>query len=222
MKASPQLVFIETMRVEKSVVPLLDLHEQRLVFGMYQNGLNAYVSQIKEQFKLEVIALLEQNQLESGKIRASISFDFSKVTIELQCEAFSRMHVASKKIGLFPNARKQNLAPWNAKTTERSLYNEALIYAKVRNWDDAVVLNEKGFIADACIFNILLLKNDILYCPSLQNMPVKGVFLEWLKQNSVFPIIETTLSVQDIENADVLLLCNAGRGRQIGSWRSEN
>jgi branched-subunit amino acid aminotransferase/4-amino-4-deoxychorismate lyase len=89
-------------------------------------------------------------------------------------------------------------------------------WAQANNLEDALILNEKGHVIETSIFNIFLLKNNLLLTPPLSDLPVKGVFRTWMIQNSIFPIIEQSLSIKDILSADLILLTNAIQGVRVG------
>jgi branched-subunit amino acid aminotransferase/4-amino-4-deoxychorismate lyase len=91
-------------------------------------------------------------------------------------------------------------------------------WAVSKGWADAVVFNEEGLVADACIYSVFVWKDGVLFTPPAADMPVRSVFKEWLMRNSVFPIVERSLSAQDLRDADLIVLSNAVRMMQVGLW----
>ncbi|MEZ5027128.1 MAG: aminotransferase class IV [Chitinophagales bacterium] len=97
------------------------------------------------------------------------------------------------------------------KHTDRKIYNDALNYAKLNLCADAFVFNENNTLADACIYNVFMIKNNKIYTPPLSDAPVAGVMRAFLLNN--FPEIEEkSISIQELYQADELFVSNAIRG----------
>lgn len=209
-------VFIETMRVENGEVYLLELHADRLLWGLFQCNVLVNHEQVRKQFcqavKLNAAPLQGLRKLRCEiRIESMLpAFTFSSSSIQSDCQLM--------QIGLYSERRKPATYPWNAKTTDRGIYNAALKWAISNGWEDAIVLNEEGQVADACIYSVFVLKDGVLFTPPAADMPVRSVFKEWLMRNTVFPIIERSLTVQDLREADLILLGNAVRMMQFGEW----
>lgn len=206
--------WIETMYCQDGQVVLLEYHLDRLCWGLYQN-LVSNVPTIRKICKkkiIEYIATLD------GSFRVRMLFHPDTLHCEFSSVPFQTSGCNTWKIGIYHQEQKVFSSPWNAKTTERSVYDNASLWAKENQLDDAIILNERGRVVETIIFNIFLLKDQCLFTPPLSDMPVKGVMRSWLMFNSVFPIIEKSLSVDDLENADFILLTNAVRGIQLGQF----
>jgi branched-chain amino acid aminotransferase len=106
----------------------------------------------------------------------------------------------------------------NLKHTERHVYDKALEFARIENFDDAVVLNDNGTVADAAIYNVFIVKNGEVLTPPLTDGPVAGVLRELLLNRLVkHPVVERTITVQDLYQADEIFLTNAVKGiRWVG------
>lgn len=190
---------------------LLEYHLDRLCWGFYQNQIKN-VSFLR-QHCLERI-LLEVADLK-GEQRVRMLFEDQDLSFEFNHTPIQR-HFLNYSLGVYKEEFKRSTSPWNAKTSERDFYARAHAYAQQNSCDDVIILNEKGRVVETTIFNIFILKENILYTPPLSDMPVKGVMRSWMMSRSVFPIVEKSLSVEELYNADQIFLTNAVRGIQIG------
>jgi branched-subunit amino acid aminotransferase/4-amino-4-deoxychorismate lyase len=209
-------VFIETMRVENGRVPLLEVHADRLLWGLYQCDISVDVLQTRKLF-MEAVMVQAADLPGLHRLRCEVRiqagrpfFSFSSSIFHSSCSRLT--------IGAYVDSRKPASFPWNAKTTDREIYKAALKWAISKGWEDAVVFSEEGLVADACIYSVFVWKDGILFTPPAADMPVRSVFKEWLMRNTVFPIIERSLSAQDLRDADLIILSNAVRMMQIGVW----
>lgn len=117
------------------------------------------------------------------------------------------------KITVLPKDRKPLDVFANLKHTERAIYDKAIQYARENDFDDALVLNENNTIADASIYNIFLVKDNVVYTVPLSDGPVAGVLRELLLTRlPATKIIEKTITIMDLYNADEIFLTNALRG----------
>ena len=79
--------------------------------------------------------------------------------------------------------------------------------------DDALVLNDNDTIADASIYNVFIVKDGVVFTPPLSDGPVAGVLRELLLTRLPdTKIIEQTITIKDLYNADEIFLTNALRG----------
>lgn len=207
--------FIETMLCENGQIELLEFHLDRLKWGLYQNEIHS-VNLILAQAKLTIHCNLPEDS-KKYKIRYLIHID-PQDNFSEKIEKIPLAHSQNSclEIGIYNKVNKRIAPPWNAKTTERALYQSAMNWALGNELNDALILNENGHVIETSIYNIFILKNNVLFTPPISDMPVKGVFRTWLIQNSAFKIIEQSLSVKDILSADLILLTNAVQGIRLG------
>ncbi|HUH73116.1 MAG TPA: aminotransferase class IV [Chitinophagales bacterium] len=207
--------FIETMLCENGQVELLEFHLDRLKWGLYQNDIHS-VNLILAQAKLTILSNLPEDS-KKYKIRYLIHIDPKDNFLEkIEKIPLAHSQKSCLEIGIYNKVNKKIAPPWNAKTTERALYQSAMNWALGNELNDALILNENGHVIETSIYNIFILKNNVLFTPPISDMPVKGVFRTWLIQNSAFKIIEQSLSVKDILSADLILLTNAVQGIRLG------
>ena len=207
--------WVETMLCQNGQIELLDLHLNRLKWGLYQNNISTAESFINLASKTILSNLPKDSK--NYKVRYLLNIDsIGNFSESIESQLLKNFNNEIYQIGIYTEQVKAINSPWNAKITDRNIYQSALNWAKANNLDDALIINSKGHLIETSIFTIFILKDDILYTPPLSDLPVKGVFRTWMIQNSIFPIIEQSLSENDIFSADLILLTNAVRGIRIG------
>jgi branched-subunit amino acid aminotransferase/4-amino-4-deoxychorismate lyase len=92
--------------------------------------------------------------------------------------------------------------------------------AHARDFDEAVMLNERGEIVSATMANIFWVKDGTVHTPSLGSGALAGVTRACvikLASDHFIPLIEGSYSMSDLTDADELFLTSAGLGLGIVS-----
>jgi 4-amino-4-deoxychorismate lyase len=87
-----------------------------------------------------------------------------------------------------------------------------------RDFDEAVMLNERGEIVSAAMANIFWVKDGTVYTPALSTGALAGVTRSCVIQlasKHFVPLIEGIYSMQDLTEADEIFLTSAGLGVAI-------
>jgi len=101
------------------------------------------------------------------------------------------------------------------KTLNALPYVVAGAMARERGWDDALLLDHAGNVAEATSSNLLLVKEKVIVTPDLKHGGLPGTMrteVLRLAKGAGMKVVETTVSVKDLELADELLLTNAVSG----------
>lgn len=80
--------------------------------------------------------------------------------------------------------------------------------AKMRGFDEAIQLNERGEIVSACMANVFWLKDGKLFTPSLKTGCLRGTMRDFVMKNLEVSEVESDLEV--LEKADAIFLTSAG------------
>jgi len=93
--------------------------------------------------------------------------------------------------------------------------------ARLKGWNDALMMNAQGRVAECSGSNIFLVKGTYLLTPALSEGCLPGVMrsliLEELSTGVGLIPIEQTISIEDCFDADAILLSNARTGiRDVG------
>jgi para-aminobenzoate synthetase/4-amino-4-deoxychorismate lyase len=90
------------------------------------------------------------------------------------------------------------------------VYDQAL--ASCPGYDDVILWNEKGEVAESCIANIVVELDGKLYTPPVQCGLLAGTFRAWLiKQNKVR---EKVIKLKDFARSSRIYLVNSVRRDQ--------
>ncbi|MFN8284033.1 MAG: aminotransferase class IV [Chitinophagales bacterium] len=220
-----ELGLIETIKVVNGRLVFRNLHVKRLFKGLQLLKVN------ETEFKVEdrILRLLKYECIEHGLKNFRLRIEVQKnraheympdisplkwnCTLKPLDNPVYFLNDVGLKITLLPKHKKMIDAFANVKHTERNIYNKAMEYASENGFDDALVLNENNTIADASIYNVFIVKEGTVYTPRLEDAPVAGVLRELLLTRLPnVKIIEKTISIEEIYNADEIFFTNAIRG----------
>jgi branched-subunit amino acid aminotransferase/4-amino-4-deoxychorismate lyase len=101
------------------------------------------------------------------------------------------------------------------KTTSRILYQLSYTEAKRRGFDEALILNNKNYIAEGSRANIFLVKNKRIFTPSVNCGCLSGITRKVifdLARESGVNITEGNLSINDLKGADEVFLTSSLMG----------
>jgi para-aminobenzoate synthetase/4-amino-4-deoxychorismate lyase len=97
------------------------------------------------------------------------------------------------------------------KTTHRTLYDTAFATAQAAGFDDVLFLNERDELTEGAISNLFLRLDGRLYTPPVTCGVLPGIYRRHLL-DTLPAAQERILTLDDLHNAEDLLLCNSVRG----------
>lgn len=224
----------ETIRWTGKFLPLIEYHLDRLLQGMdvlkYQ--LPAHLD--REKIHEEIIRLCVKNHgTKPARVRFSVfpgngglydgdrKLQYVIETWPLSAEQGS-FNNNGLLLGIYPDESKKPGIFSGLKSADFLLYSMAATYASEQKWNEALVLNPAGRIADSTIANIFIVKNGIICTPPVADGCVAGVMRRYLLDHlpeAGFTVEEQTLSPGDLDNAVEIFLTNAIRGiRWVGRY----
>lgn len=112
-------------------------------------------------------------------------------------------------VGIFRDAAKPANRFSRFKTNNYYPYYYAARSAMKKLWLDVIVLNFAGRVSDSCIANVFIVREGKIITPPLSEGPVAGVMRRHLLQH--FDIIESPVTVEELETADEIFLSNSIR-----------
>ena len=220
--------FFETMKLVDATIQLKELHFERV-----KKSFEVLKFQFPKHFsfdKLEqqIIELIHKNKHQKlARIRINFSrkegelfgSELLQPNILLQSfslnDAFSEINKNGLIIDVFEDAKKSCDKFSNIKSNNFLPYVMAAIWAKENKLNDALLLNTNNSIADSCIANLFIIKDGKIYTPPLSDGCISGVMrknmIEKLR-TTPYEIIEKSLFVKEIEEADEVFLTNAIKG----------
>ena len=196
---------IETMRWE-GTFPLIELHLDRLADSAnyfefpcdkvaVRASLLAAASHFPGQLPRKVRLLLDADG--TTRIETELIADFSSPDPARVCIAAERTDPDDRF--LFH------------KTTNRSLYNSALVAADRAGIADVLFLNTRGELTEGAISNLLIERDGRWNTPPVSCGVLPGVYRRHLLETRP-ELEERILTLEDVRNADAVYNCNAVRG----------
>lgn len=74
-------------------------------------------------------------------------------------------------------------------------------------FNEAIFINEKGYICEGCTTNIFIIKDKIIYTPDIRNGLLPGIVRKWIIDN--FKVIEKNITKEEVLNSDELFFTNS-------------
>lgn len=101
------------------------------------------------------------------------------------------------------------------KTTNRKIYEQEYEKHHKAGYFDVIFRNERGEITEGAISNIFVKKNGYYYTPPVKCGLLPGIFREYFLTKNKFRAREKILRMEDITQADEIILTNAVRGMTV-------
>lgn len=217
----------ESALILNKKTPLIKYNLQRLKKGMGLLGIN-YPSRWTIPFFDNLITqLADSNDLINGRCRTTVWREGSGLYLpasnepELLIEVFSideHPLTASQSnllLGVYVDYPKMIHPLSSCKTANAIPYILAANYAKSNGYNDVLLLNTNGGIADAINSNIFIVKNNTYYTTELMNGGVEGTMQEYLLANAGslgIKINRIPMNINDVLSANEVMLSNAIHG----------
>lgn len=216
----------ETILVKKGAFPALDYHWHRLETSAPLIGITVPFS--RQELVEMLNALIEANNLQQKIAGARVTLTHGESARGiLPATPPSPNFVIS--VFEYSHALKADFSALIVTTTK----NEHTVAAQIKSisyldnilakqeamsqgYDEAILLNTASHVADGAITNVFIVKNGQIYTPPIADgaLPgvVRAILLEELKVG--FPIVEKSISADELLGADEVFLTNALMGVQ--------
>ena len=215
----------ETIRVFEGRLPFLDFHFNRLKKGMQLLKFDIPDHYTSRFFASEIQKLIfgkGNHRVRLTVFRSAGGFYtpndnrplFLIETSRLEDSTFN-LNTKGLKIGLFDEIKLSGNLLSNLKTCNSLSYVLAGIYAKENGFDDCILVNNSGNVAECTSSNIFILNGKNIKSPALSEACVEGTLrslIIGLAQNAGFQVAETKLKIADIKKAEEVWLSNAIQG----------
>ena len=77
---------------------------------------------------------------------------------------------------------------------------------------DVIFCNEKGLVTEGCITNIFIYSEGVYTTPPIGDGLLAGTMRRHLLEQADVSIIEQSITVDDVNSAESIFLCNSVRG----------
>lgn len=205
----------ETMRAYQGRVFRLDSHIQRLLNSLALIGIDAPLepASLKEAVK----RCLKENDLKDAYVRLTIwQGEDNKVKVRAIAKPyrFPGKEDYQKGFRVMLSSFRQNEFSALCRVKSANYLHLLLAYQEARknNFDEALLLNTRGFLAEASRANIFLVKDNCLITPALDCGCLPGITRDTvlaLARKEKIKAIEARLTLEDLERAREAFLTNS-------------
>ncbi|MGH1337337.1 MAG: aminotransferase class IV [Aureispira sp.] len=218
----------ETIRVSEGQALYLRAHFERLTTGLNTLQMQAIKEPLTyQQFKEIIEGFIAQQATANLRIRSTFfrqgggrytpqkqAFDYHLEATPLATPAYPAAP-SSLIIGLAQQARLSTDALSPLKTTSALPYVLAGLEKKQQGWDDCLLLNHQGYIAEAIAANVFLKIGERIVTPALDQGCIAGVMRQQLLQllpQLGYEVEERAIALEELQEADEMWLSNALQG----------
>ena len=214
----------ETMRSYNGSIFLLDRHLARLHGAADTLGLTPRLAPI--DLKEACCAVLKANKLKDARLRLTVSAgEGDMVPNPATCAGITVFIVAQKLLPppletcergfktILSTIRRNSQSPLSR--LKSSCYLENVLArqeARLAGADEALILNEKGLLAEGSSCNIFLVKKQTLLTPSIESGVLPGITREVileLARTSGIEAVEKGIELDELLEADEAFLTNS-------------
>ncbi len=213
----------ETIKYTQNNFILLDEHLNRLWLGMEAMTFTPPKLFTREYIADQLHKLVTKNKHSSARVRLTVIradgglFDPQHLQPQLLIQSFPLTQVehinqnglklcmyrdAIKSCDRFSHLKHNNFLP----------YLMGALFAKTNKCNDAIILNNYGRIADSCIANIFIFKDNVLMTPAIEEGCVAGVMRNYIlaqAQKLGYSVNETALTESMLMEADEVFCSNS-------------
>jgi branched-chain amino acid aminotransferase len=185
----------ETMRAYDGHIFRLDSHLTRLRCSAESIGLTHSIlttEEGKQSLKAACIATLEANELKDARIRLTVSAGEGDITPEPGTCPKPTVLITARNLSPLPPEKYQtgfratvSFVCRNSKSPlsrlKSTCYLESVLAratARASGYEEAILLNEQGYVAEGSMTNIFVMGNRELVTPSLESGVLAGVTRE--------------------------------------------
>lgn len=220
----------ESMRMIKGKLQFADLHADRLVAGMKTLKMEGHALMDDYFIRQKTADLVKKNRW-SGNVRFRLSVyrqgagvytpEINKAGyvlegVTLKSDAYE-LNNKGLIIDVFDELTKPVNKLSNFKTSNALLYVMAGIFKSQNRLDEAIILNQHGFLCESISANVFVVYDNKIYTPALTEGCVSGVMrtaiMQLAKMNDL-DLIEAQINPEILREAEEVFITNATQGIQ--------
>ena len=211
----------------------IEEHLDRFFVNLKEIKLTSNIS--RQELKNIIELVIQKNELSNQIIYLQISRGYEAIRNHIpNIKSESTVFICSFPLNDLPNQNSNKVKislredfRWgksNVKST--SLLANVLykIQASEESFDE-IILHDNGFITEGAVSNVFCVKDKKVITPSLQNNILPGVtrsvIIDIVKKLKI-PILESRMSVEDLEIADEIWITNTTKGILLVSEIDQN
>jgi len=218
----------ETMRMSNGKLQFAAQHADRLRAGMKALKMEGYPLMDEYFLRQKTTELLKKNKIHAhARFRLTIyregeglyTPEHNKTGYLLEGLPLEDPHYELNKKGLIIDVYDEITKPVNKlsnyKTSNSLLYVMAGLFKKQHRLDEALILNQHGFLCESISSNVFVVYQKQIYTPALSEGCVAGVMrtiVLQLAKTYQLPIIEAQISPEILKEAEEVFVTNASSG----------
>lgn len=218
----------ESVRMANGKICFLESHLERFI-----GGIKALKMDVPEELTVENIAaaydkLQQQNNITAGGRARLTAYrnsgltykpDSNSASIIVELRPLDQPNYELNKKGVTLSIYTENPKPNTTfaqyKTGNSLIYTLASLFATEEGVDEALLVNDKGYLVEAVSSNIFLVKDDVLFTPPVTSGCIAGVMrrnlIELAKENGI-KTVERQMKPEALDEADEVFLTNTING----------
>ena len=218
----------ESMRMCNGKLQFAEQHADRLRAGMKALKMEGYALLDEYFLRQKTAELLKKNRF-NGNVRFRLTVyrdgeglytpQSNKVGYLLEGIQLDQSIYELNQKGLIIDVYDEITKPINKlsnyKTSNALLYVMAGLYQKQHRLDEAILLNQQGFLCESTSSNLFVVYQKQIYTPALSEGCVAGVMrsivLQLAKTHN-FPLIEAQINPEILNEAEEVFVTNASTG----------
>lgn len=220
----------ESMRMIDNKLQFADFHADRLVGGMKVLKIDGHALMDDYFLRQKTADLVKKNRW-NGNVRFRLSVyregagvytpEINKAGYVLEGIPLTSNHYELNSKGLIIDVYDEIAKPINKlsnyKTSNALPYVMAGIFKSQNRLDEAMILNQNGFLCESISANVFVVYNDQIYTPALTEGCVSGVMrsaiMQLCKMNDL-NLIEAQINPEILKEAEEVFITNATQGIQ--------
>lgn len=218
----------ESMRMCNGKLQFAAFHADRLRAGMKALKMEGYALLDEYFIKQKANELAKKNKFSgNARFRLTVYRDgdglytpqTNKVGYLMEAHALENGYYELNKKGLIVDVYDELTKPLNKlanfKTSSSLLYVMAALFQKQHQLDEALILNQQGFLCESTSSNVFVVYQKQIYTPTLSEGCVAGVMRMVILQIAKtynLPLIEAQISPEILKEAEEVFVTNATTG----------
>lgn len=203
----------ETMRaVDKNIV-YFDQHINRISKDGCSIGLSL---PSKKKLKSYILDLVRKKRLPDAYVKLACLKSVRGTDVIVVVKKYERYPLNKYRLGFSScvSSIRQNEYSWlsGIKSISRIAYTLALKEAKEKGYDEAILLNSRGYVCEGSRSNIFLVKNNQIFTPAAESGCLCGItrlsIMDIARKHKII-FSEAAISLKDCYDADEAFLTNS-------------
>ncbi|MEO6488698.1 MAG: aminotransferase class IV [Ferruginibacter sp.] len=214
----------ETMKFKNNSLILIDEHLSRLWKGMQQLQMDIPKHFTPDILQEQILTVLKKNKQDTARVRVAVFrgngglYDTRDLSIQyvIQSWPLTTDHAILNENGLqvciYTDAKKMIDSFSNIKHNNFLPYLMSALFAKQKQCNDAIILNNHERICDSSIANVFAIHNRTIHTPALSEGCIAGVMRKFVLQSLAgngYNINEAEITIEFLLDADEVFFTNS-------------